>query len=256
MGKSIIGKAYFLSALLLAASAALAQTAALHPGIVGADDRQRVEEAGFPWDAVGQVNIAGYRQLGRCTGTLIAPDMVITAAHCLVDGRKRATFPAHNIHFLAGLRGDRNKGHARARCVRILGGYDLGTVGGSVTLDAMARDAALIVLEDKLAVEPAGLADAEPADFATPLTHAAYAADRRFALSAHAGCRRLSFADRRPIWYTDCDTHPASSGGPVFAGEGKDRRIVAIMVGAGHGRANIALPVSVWRGLVGQNCGA
>ncbi|MEM8798570.1 MAG: trypsin-like serine protease, partial [Pseudomonadota bacterium] len=34
------------------------------------------------WEAVGKLNIDGR---GFCTGALIAPDIVLTAAHCLYD---------------------------------------------------------------------------------------------------------------------------------------------------------------------------
>ena len=84
----LVGKAYVLL-LLASLSAHAAQPENLTPGIVGADDRKRVEESGPPWDAIGQINISGYRRMSRCTGTLIAPDMVITAAHCVIDPWKK-----------------------------------------------------------------------------------------------------------------------------------------------------------------------
>jgi len=40
----------------------------LHPGIIGEDDRVRLEEHGPPWDAVGQVNVAGFRIIGQDIG--------------------------------------------------------------------------------------------------------------------------------------------------------------------------------------------
>ena len=77
----------------------------LHPGIIGDDNRVRVEQRGPPWDAVGQVNVGGYRRVGQCKGTLIAPEVVLTAAHCVVDPCRAAPFPLHDIHFLAGVHG-------------------------------------------------------------------------------------------------------------------------------------------------------
>jgi protease YdgD len=252
MRNVVIGKIFLLVLAFAATAQAAAQESDLYPGVIGSDDRMPVEMDGPPWDAVGQVNIGGFRRALRCTGTLIAPDIVITAAHCVVDPRRRAPFPLRNIHFLAGVRGERHKGHATARCVEILTGYDLGTHSRRPSLEIMARDAALIFLQQKLSVEPVRLARPGPPDPNAPLLHAAYAGDRRYGLSAHADCQRLPSADPRPLWHTDCDTHPASSGGPVFQVEGAEAVLAAIMVGTGGGAATYALPVSEWRRLIEQ----
>ena len=51
--------------------AAIASAGATSPGVIGTDDRKPVTASGRPWDAIGQVNIGGYRALGQCTGTLV-----------------------------------------------------------------------------------------------------------------------------------------------------------------------------------------
>ena len=115
-----IALAAALGMLCLAAAASAAE---LRPGIIGEDDRVRVDERGPPWDAIGQVNVGGYRRAQRCTGTLIAADLVLTAAHCVMDEWKKAPFPLHDIHFLAGVRGSENSGHATAKCLHFPKGY-------------------------------------------------------------------------------------------------------------------------------------
>ena len=58
------------------------------------------------WQAVGRVNVETHARRGMCSGTLIAPALVLTAAHCLfrADGRAHR---AEDIDFVAGwLRGD------------------------------------------------------------------------------------------------------------------------------------------------------
>ena len=76
------------------------------------------------------------------------------------------------------------------------------------------------------------------------LVHAAYPADRRLVLSAHFGCQLLHADLKPPLWFNDCDTHPASSGGPLLTKVDGVLQLVAIMVAAGNGSPNVAVPIS------------
>jgi protease YdgD len=234
-----------VGAFLLTASASSQD---LHPGIIGDDDRVVVDDQGPPWDAVGQVNVGGYRMAGRCTGTLVAPDIVLTAAHCVMDPWNKKPFPLHDIHFLA-TRASKNKGHSTAKCLHFPKGYDFATVETgerNVPLRAFANDAVAIVLNEKLAVAPAALADGVVAGPELQLVHAAYPADRRYVLSAHFNCHLLQSDVELPLWLNDCDTHPASSGGPLFTTGDGAPKLAAIMVGGGEHTFNIALPITEW----------
>jgi V8-like Glu-specific endopeptidase len=213
----------------------------LRPGIIGDDDRVRIDDRGAPWSAIGQVNIGGYRRAGQCTGTLIAPDVVLTAAHCVVDDWRAAPFPLHDIHFLAAVRGGENSGHSTAKCLHFRTDYKFPAQGSEPDF---ATDMVEVVLNDKLDIEPMPIAANVAAVPGLSLIHAAYPADRRFALSAHFGCRLLEADRTPPLWLTDCDTHPASSGGPLLAKIDGVRQLVAIMVAAGNGSPNLAVPIS------------
>ena len=66
------------------------------------------------------------------------------------------------------------------------------------------------------------------------LVHIAYAADRRFVPSAHLNCQLLRTDPGRMLWFNDCDTHPASSGGPLFIRIDGTLKLAAITLSAGR----------------------
>jgi hypothetical protein len=103
---------------------------------------------------------------------------------------------------------------------------------------------ALIVLREELNnVTPVEL-DHGTVKSSDYLVHASYAADRRFALSGHFGCHLVGRTQH--LWLTDCDTHSASSGGPVFAEREGGPKLAAIMVGIARDSASIAIPIPNW----------
>lgn len=232
----------------------------LHPGIIGEDDRVPVLERGSPWDAIGQVNVGGFRSSRRCTGTLVAPNIVVTAAHCLMDPWRKAPFPLHDIHFLAAVRGTERKGHSTAKCLHFPKNYEFvppekilpSMPAQKVPLPSLATDVVAIVLNEKLIVDPAPLADEVVAQPGLRLVHAAYPADRRFVLTAHFNCHLLHADLVGPLWFNDCDTHPASSGGPLFTQTDGTLRLAAIMLG-GDKHLNAALPISEWKHLTDES---
>jgi len=245
-------RAALLAAAMGATIGAAAGADAVGPGIIGTDDRTLLTAEGAPWDAIGQVNTAGFRSAGQCTGTLVTPSAVITAAHCLANPATGRAFPAGDIHFLATVRGSDYKGHATARCVRFLdgGAVPRAPMPARPTLADLATDAAVIVLDGPAGVAPAMLATGTTAAMEPRLTHVAYPGDRRFAPVVHRNCSLLGTSGDGALWFNDCDTHPGSSGGPVLVEEGGTYKVAAIEVAAGSGGANVALSLQAWAELV------
>jgi protease YdgD len=221
---------------------------------LGSDDRRVIEQLSAPWGAIGQINVTGYRRTILCTGSLIAPNVVISAAHCVMDPWSRKPFPLDQIHFLAGVRGSSWLGHSTARCLHFPPEYQYLGPFRDVPRRAFFRDVVLIVLKDDLNdIAPLELDHAEIQSSDVSLVHAAYPADRRYVLTGHFGCHLL--AHDQDLWFTDCDAHPASSGGPVFIQRKEGLKLAAIMVGVTGTSGSVAVPAANWIDVVAErNC--
>lgn len=235
------------------AGLATAQTLNTKPvhGIIGQDNREIVTGSAAAWTAVGQVNVTGYHASEQCTGTRVGPRLVLTAAHCVVDGVQKKAFPARNIHFVAGVDRDKSAGHAVAACVLFPDDFninaerrakpDLGVELASP--QSLRRDLALIVLKGD--TEKAGLIPVATQALNTgqSLFHVGYHRDRRQKLMGDKSCKVLDQAG--DLLVTDCDAVAGSSGGPVLVEENGAWRIAAVMA-ANSDQATYAVPLTAW----------
>ena len=100
----------------------------------------------------------------------------------------------------------------------------------------------LITLNDNLNdIAPLELDQTEVQGSDISLVHAAYPADRRYVLTGQFGCHLIE--RDQSLWLTDCDAHPASSGGPVFIQRKEGLKLAAIMVGVGPS-GSVAVPIA------------
>jgi len=179
-------------------------------------------DSGRDWMAVGRLDIAG---AGFCTGTLVAPNLVLTAAHCLFDKATGRRVDPSEIEFLAGWRLGRALAYRTARQAVIHPEYRFGSATSS---DRVRADVALIELW-----QPIRHTSVTPFDTGTQpkkgeeVGVVSYAQGRAEAPSLQQVC---SIMNRHSgIVVMSCDVNFGSSGAPVFSFEGERPQIVSVV---------------------------
>ena len=210
---SSVTRIFYVFLCLLLASPAVADR------LSRLDDRADL----FGWEAVGRVDIDGG---GFCTGVLIAPHLVLTAAHCVHDsnGERR---DGMGMMFKAGLRDGISIAESRINRIAILDAYD--PVSG-MSAENIRSDAAILELVSPV---PTGIADPFALYTGVAVNNkvsvVSYGRNREKALSWQRECGVLG--QGRGLISFDCDVTFGSSGAPVFDLSGRRARIVSLVVG-------------------------
>jgi protease YdgD len=221
-----------LALFLCLASPALAQVAGLNPG---PDPRLPVPKAHPPWHAVTLLEADG---IGICTGAMVAPAMLLTAAHCLKDAAGTALLAPARLRVSVG------GAEARGVALRVGAGFDPAREA------PWASDWALVSLN-----APIGAGRVLPLLRETPpagsiLSLPGFQRDDPGALLVDPACRYLGLRrveGEGVMLAHDCAGTTGSSGGPLLL-RGADGRfaIIGVQSKGTLGRAGgLAVPALV-----------
>ncbi len=214
---SVLKKALAVCAAISLAGTALAGST----GLRELSDREDL----LGWEAVGRLDLAGQ---GFCSGTLIAPDLVLTAAHCVYDpqGRLRS---AEQIRFRAGLQDGRAIAERQALQIAAHPNYH---PGRGPDLENVTHDVALIRLDS-----PISSFEADPfvlhsgRNYGDEISVTSYGMGREAAPSRQRRCNLM--AENRQVMMIDCNVTFGSSGAPVFSLVGGRGRILSLVSSGG-----------------------
>ncbi len=174
------------------------------------------------WEAVGRLDLGG---TGFCTGALIAPQLVLTAAHCLYDSQTKERMDHRKMQFLAGWRNGRAGAYRDVRRAVVHPDYNY---DGEVSSERVRNDLALLELQQPIRnttiVPFTTAARPRPGDSVGVVS---YARDRAEAPSLQEVCKVL--AQQEGVLVTSCSVDFGSSGAPIFSFAEGEPQIVSVV---------------------------
>lgn len=198
------------------------------------------------WEAVGRVTFARTGAPQTCTGTLVTPNKVATAAHCVSLQFGKAESAAQHLIFQAG-----KSGISVVEVMRVARiSYHPDYAPGSGLQNNIPSDLAILHLEAEME-HVAPMSIAAPPEEPTTVSYLGHRANGRNPPRLTEECSQKMLSTR--VLEIGCQAISGNSGAGVIWQDGDTKRLVAVISAAGDGRSYATIPGRWFFSVLGES---